>query len=71
MGPDAPYIPIVGQIFEGTGGSGLVQTRNGSAFETTAIKSNLNKIKSDESELLRVELKSQSYNLNSLYKTLK
>ena len=44
MGPDVPYIPIVGQIFEGTGGSGLVQIRHGSAFETAAIKIKLNYI---------------------------
>ena len=58
MGPDAPYIPIVGQNLEGTGGSGLAQNYDmDPQLEQQPLKTTQNKIKSDGSELLKVELK--------------
>jgi len=56
VGPEAPYISIVGQIWKDDWIRISTKIGNGSAFESIAIKNNLNRKNTDGSEFSKAEL---------------
>jgi len=56
VGPEAPYISMVGQIWKDYWIRISARIGNGSAFESIAIKNNLSKKNTDRSELSKAEV---------------